>query len=244
MIPRTKNTIEGYHVIVRPVSGRTPELRLGPVGDGRSHRHGGGHQVLHHPGRRVRARDRKRYASIKTRLPTLQEPGHGRAADHPGRPAPPAGRTSPPPAAAAIYWSKTAASAPTSRSTRPRKWPPAPPSASSTTARSSSTPATRPATPRVMTLANLAERMQALGCQTALNLDGGGSTAVGRAPTRATPPARRPTSPPTASCASARTSFSLSARSRTQATAARLYLYPNSGYALPGAKLSLHGQGG
>ena len=88
-----------------------------------------------------------------------------------------------------------------------------------------------------MTLADLAERMQALGCQTALNLDGGGSTAVGVTyPGYASgATANVPSDGKLRECAN----FIFLVRQKQDAgEAARLYLYPNSGYALPGAKLS------
>lgn len=67
-----------------------------------------------------------------------------------------------------------------------------------------------------LTLAQLAERMLALGCRTALNLDGGGSTAAASLSRYAS---RRDgkRAVRTESCANARTSSSLSARSRTRA---------------------------
>ena len=89
-----------------------------------------------------------------------------------------------------------------------------------------------------MTLAALAERMQQLGCITAINLDGGGSTTLGAtypgyasAATVNTPSdgAMRP-------CAN----FIYLVRDITDPLpASKLYVYPYSGCVLPGAQVSL-----
>lgn len=89
-----------------------------------------------------------------------------------------------------------------------------------------------------LTLAQLAERMLALGCQTALNLDGGGSTAAGVTyPGYASgATANTPSDGKLRECAN----FIFLVRQKQDAgEASRLYLYPYGGYALPGAKLSL-----
>lgn len=87
-----------------------------------------------------------------------------------------------------------------------------------------------------LTLAQLAERMLALGCQTALNLDGGGSTAAGVTyPGYASgATANTPSDGKLRECAN----FIFLVRQKQDAgEASRLYLYPYGGYALPGAKL-------
>lgn len=87
------------------------------------------------------------------------------------------------------------------------------------------------------TLAQLAERMAELGCRTALNLDGGGSTAVGVTyPGYASgSTANTPSDGKLRECAN----FIFLVRQKKDAgDASRLYLYPYGGYALPGAKLS------
>ena len=87
-----------------------------------------------------------------------------------------------------------------------------------------------------MTLADLAERMVGLGCQTALNLDGGGSTAVGVTYPgyAAGATANTPSDGKLRECAN----FIFLVRQKQPAGAAtKLYLYPVGGYALPGAKL-------
>lgn len=89
-----------------------------------------------------------------------------------------------------------------------------------------------------LTLAALAERMLELGCQTALNLDGGGSTAAGVTyPGYASgATANTPSDGKLRECAN----FIFLVRQKQDAgEASRLYLYPYGGYALPGAKLSL-----
>ena len=89
-----------------------------------------------------------------------------------------------------------------------------------------------------LTLAQLAERMLALGCRTALNLDGGGSTAAGVTyPGYASgATANVPSDGKLRECAN----FIFLVRQKQDAGAAsKLYLYPFGGYALPGAKISL-----
>lgn len=89
-----------------------------------------------------------------------------------------------------------------------------------------------------LTLAQLAERMLALDCQTALNLDGGGSTAAGVTyPGYASgATANTPSDGKLRECAN----FIFLVRQKQDAgEASRLYLYPYGGYALPGAKLTL-----
>ena len=89
-----------------------------------------------------------------------------------------------------------------------------------------------------LTLAQLAERMLALGCRTALNLDGGGSTAAGVTyPGYASgATANVPSDGKLRECAN----FIFLVRQKQDAgTASKLYLYPFGGYALPGAKISL-----
>ena len=89
-----------------------------------------------------------------------------------------------------------------------------------------------------LTLAQLAERMQARGCRTALNLDGGGSTAAGVTyPGYASgATANVPSDGKLRECAN----FIFLVRQKQDAgTASKLYLYPFGGYALPGAKISL-----
>ena len=89
-----------------------------------------------------------------------------------------------------------------------------------------------------LTLAQLAERMQALGCRTALNLDGGGSTAAGVTyPGYASgATANVPSDGKLRECAN----FIFLVRQKKDAgTASKLYLYPFGGYALPDAKIAL-----
>ena len=89
-----------------------------------------------------------------------------------------------------------------------------------------------------LTLAQLAERMLALGCRTALNLDGGGSTAAGVTyPGYASgATANVPSDGKLRECAN----FIFLVRQKQDAGAAsKLYLYPFGGYALPGAKLTM-----
>ena len=89
-----------------------------------------------------------------------------------------------------------------------------------------------------LTLAQLAERMLALGCKTALNLDGGGSTAAGVTyPGYASgATANVPSDGKLRECAN----FIFLVRQKQDAgTASKLYLYPFGGYALPGAKLTM-----
>ena len=92
--------------------------------------------------------------------------------------------------------------------------------------------------PDGLTLAQLAERMLALGCRTALNLDGGGSTAAGVTyPGYASgATANVPSDGKLRECAN----FIFLVRQKQDAgTASKLYLYPFGGYALPGAKIGL-----
>ena len=85
-----------------------------------------------------------------------------------------------------------------------------------------------------MDLYDLADMMESLGCETALNLDGGGSTMVGvqypgydKCAT-----ANAPTDGSMRACAN----FIFLVREKTQAKeASRLFLYPAHSYALPGA---------
>lgn len=87
-----------------------------------------------------------------------------------------------------------------------------------------------------MTLKDLAERMAELGCHTALNLDGGGSTAVGVTYPgyAAGATANTPSDGKLRECAN----FIFLVRQKQPAgAAAKLYLYPVGGYALPAAKL-------
>ncbi len=80
--------------------------------------------------------------------------------------------------------------------------------------------------------------MLALGCRTALNLDGGGSTAAGVTyPGYASgATANVPSDGKLRECAN----FIFLVRQKQDAgTASKLYLYPFGGYALPGAKISL-----
>ena len=89
-----------------------------------------------------------------------------------------------------------------------------------------------------LTLAQLAERMLALGCQTALNLDGGGSTAAGVTyPGYASgATANVPSDGKLRECAN----FIFLVRQKQDAgNASKLYLYPFGGYALPGAKITM-----
>ena len=89
-----------------------------------------------------------------------------------------------------------------------------------------------------LTLAQLAERMQALGCRTALNLDGGGSTAAGVTyPGYASgATANVPSDGKLRECAN----FIFLVRQKKDAgTASKLYLYPFGGYTLPDAKIAL-----
>lgn len=89
-----------------------------------------------------------------------------------------------------------------------------------------------------LTLELLADRMQELGCVTALNLDGGGSTAAGVTyPGYASgATANTPSDGKLRECAN----FIFLVRPKQDAgDASRLYLYPYKGYALPGAKISL-----
>ena len=87
-----------------------------------------------------------------------------------------------------------------------------------------------------ITLAELADRMADLGCVTALNLDGGGSTAVGVTYPgyAAGATANVPSDGKLRECAN----FIFLVRQKQDAgNASKLYLYPNQGYVLPGAKL-------
>ena len=89
-----------------------------------------------------------------------------------------------------------------------------------------------------LTLAQLAERMLALGCRTALNLDGGGSTAAGLTyPGYASgATANVPSDGKLRECAN----FIFLVRQKQDAgTASKLYLYPFGGYALPGARIPM-----
>ena len=89
-----------------------------------------------------------------------------------------------------------------------------------------------------LTLAQLAERMLALGCQTALNLDGGGSTAAGVTyPGYASgATANVPSDGKLRECAN----FIFLVRQKQDAeNASKLYLYPFGGYALPGARITM-----
>ena len=89
-----------------------------------------------------------------------------------------------------------------------------------------------------LTLAQLAERMLALGCRTALNLDGGGSTAAGLTyPGYASgATANVPSDGKLRECAN----FIFLVRQKQDAgNASKLYLYPFGGYALPGAKIKM-----
>ena len=87
-----------------------------------------------------------------------------------------------------------------------------------------------------MDLYDLAEMMEELGCETALNLDGGGSTMVGvqypgydKCAT-----ANTPTDGSMRACAN----FIFLVRDRAEADdATRVFLYPSSVFALPGAKI-------
>ncbi len=88
-----------------------------------------------------------------------------------------------------------------------------------------------------MDLYDLADRMESLGCETALNLDGGGSTMVGvqypgydKCAT-----ANSPTDGSMRACAN----FIFLVREKTQAEEAdHLFLYPAHSYALPGATVN------
>ena len=94
-----------------------------------------------------------------------------------------------------------------------------------------------------LTLAQLAERMQALGCRTALNLDGGGSTAAGVTyPGYASgATANVPSDGKLRECAN----FIFLVRQKKDAgTASKLYLYPFGGYTLPGREDRPGRQGG
>ena len=91
-------------------------------------------------------------------------------------------------------------------------------------------------------LYDLADKMAELGCDTALNLDGGGSTMVGvqypgydKCAT-----ANSPTDGAMRACAN----FIFFVREKTEAEAAdRLFLYPAHSFALPGAKIGFFPQG-
>ena len=88
-----------------------------------------------------------------------------------------------------------------------------------------------------MDLYDLADMMESLGCETALNLDGGGSTMVGvqypgydKCAT-----ANTPTDGSMRACAN----FIFLGRDKTQAEEAdHLFLYPAHSYALPGATVN------